>query len=280
MNSRIYIAEEPPLSIAVDVCQGLLKIYPVKIAFAGKAGSGKSSIAKLLSDDEYPVFNHADLLKEEILEWLTEAIKQEHKPYSDECFYHFANFMGLSPARIQEDLWDMVKPVYDALIRMYIRVIKNNEYREIKAYTLDEKINFVDNHKKDFRESLQVYGTMVKEIAADPYYWVNKTISRSNDYRVCFNGDTRHREEMECMRQCGWIGVFLWIDEDTQKLRRPEMTESERNHFSEWGITAEDCDIVIDSTKSLSTALMELADYLSATPVRHKVELHADSTRD
>lgn len=280
MSSRIYVAEEPPLSIAVDVCHGLLKINPVKIAFAGKAGAGKSTMAKMLSNRHWPVFNHADMLKDEIFEWLAEAIKREYKPYSDECFYHFANFMGLSPARMQEDLWDIVKPVYDVLIKMYVRTSQIPEFKKIPAYTLDERILFVDNHKKEFRESLQVYGSMVKEIAADPYYWVNRTIGRSADYKICFNGDTRHREEMECMKECGWIGVFLWVDDETQKTRRPEMTETERNHFSEWSITAEDCDIVIDSTKSLSTALMELADYLSAGPVRHRVELHADSTRD
>lgn len=280
MTSKLYTAEDPPLSIAVDVCRGLLKITPQKIAFAGKAGSGKTSMAKMLSTSAWPIFNHADMLKEELFSWLFEAINHGYKPYSDECFYHFSNFMGLSPARIQEDLWDLVKPVYESFIKMYIKTLSAPEFKKIPIYSLDERILFVDNHKQEFRESLQVYGSMVKEIAADQYYWVNKTISRSSDYKVCFNGDTRHKEEMECMKECGWIGIFLWVDEETQKLRRPEMTEDQRNHFSEWSITAEDCDAVIDSTKSLSAALMELADYLSASSIKNKVELHVDSARD
>lgn len=278
MSSRIYIAEDPPLRVAVDVCHGLFLNTPVKIAFAGKAGAGKTTLARTLSTEQWPVFNHADSLKEEIVEWLDEAIRREYRPYSDDCFYHFANFMGLSPARIQEDLWDLVRPVYEALIRLYDRSRAHSDFERIPSHSFELRMQFVDRHKHIFRESLQIYGSMVKEIAADPYYWVNRTIERSSQHRICFNGDTRHREEMECLRACGWIGVYLWVDEDTQRRRRPDMTDAERQHASEWGITPEDCDMVVDSTESPSVALMELAEYLSAGPIRHRVELYADST--
>lgn len=277
MSSRIYAAEGPPLNIAVDVCRGLLLQRPVRIAFAGKAGAGKTTLARHLGSDTWPVFNHADLLKQELVDWLNDALTYGYRPFSDDCFYHFANFLGLSPVRLQEDLWPLVRPVYEAMIRLYVTAGTMHDLRVDRAHTLDRKIRLVDTHKRVFRESLQVYGSMVKEIAADPYYWVNRTIERAIPHSVCFNGDTRHREEMECLRACGWVGVYLWIDDDTQRVRRPEMTESERNHHSEWSITAEDCDIVIDSTDSPSVALMELAEYLAAGTVRHKVELHADS---
>lgn len=280
MSSRVWVADDPPLAVAVDVCRGLLEHTPVKIAFAGKAGAGKTTLARALSTDTWPVFNHADLLKDELVEWIVEALHRDYKPYSDECFYHFANFMGLSPGRLQEDLWTLVRPVYESMIRLYGHARQINAFRSIPTQSLADRIGFVDLHKHLFRDSLQVYGSMVKEIAADPYYWVNRTIERSTAHRVCFNGDTRHREEMECLRACGWIGVYLWIDDDTQRARRPEMTDHERAHSSEWGIEPDDCDIVVDSTKSSGVALMELADYLSAGPTRHKVELHADSTRN
>lgn len=260
-------AEAPPIDIAIELCRGMLKRQPARIAFAGRAGAGKTTISLLLAQQEWPVFNHADTMKVEVFEWLVDALLLGHDPESDASFEHFANFMGLSPSRIHDDLWELIGPVYTAFTKLYVRSLHRDydlvQMARLTGPDLAPQIAFVDRHKDDFRETLQLYGTMSKELAADSYYWVNRTVSAALSHRICFNGDTRYREEMEALRGCGWLGIYLQIDDSTQMERRPKMTKQERMHDSEWSINPEDCDVILDATAPLPVVLVQLAEYLS-----------------
>lgn len=272
---ELYRAEEPPIAVAIDICRALLKQAPRRLAFAGRAGAGKNTIAEAISQGEWPVINHADTMKEEILEWLTDACLHGLEADTDQAFEHFATFMGISPGRIQDDLWDLIGPVYASFLRLYL-VARQQKYQLTPFVMLplgidiELKVAFVDAHKQAFREALQLYGQMSKELAANPYYWVDKTIARSLDAPICLNADTRYTDELECLRTCAWSGIYLEIDEATQIARRPDMTEAQRMHVSEWGIQPQDCDVVIDANTSVASVLMGVADYL-AVPVRKRV---------
>lgn len=278
LSVSAFNAYEPPLEVAVDCVRSVIKDNPVRIAFVGRAGAGKTTTASIIARDDYPLINNADFLKEEVLEWLSSAHNAGFDPESDESFIHFADFMGLSVSRIQDDMWDLIGPVFGAFTSLYLKSVRDNldvlRFNQMHLHTnIPEKVAFVDLHKNLFRQSLQLYGQMSKEIAADEEYWVQHTLNRSLAYPICFNCDTRFTSEMECLRNCGWTGIYLSIDDETQHKRRPQMTEDERNHISEWSISPSDCDYVIDSTKSLSSVLMNIADYLSNPKSKKKREM-------
>lgn len=269
-----HSADEPPLDVAIDITRSLTRKNKGRIAFAGRAGAGKTTLANYIAGNDYFVINHADPIKEEILEWLTDSVLYGHEPDSEDAFSHFCGFIGLSPRRVEDDLWDMVGPVYSAFVKLHLKAIKGNwNLSQFLDMAVGEhiaaKVAFVDSHKVDFRSPLQVYSEMTKEIAADPYYWVNRTISRSVNEPICFNADTRFRYEIECLKMCGWTTIFLDISDETQAMRRPEMTDDERMHQSEWDISALDCDFTIDSNKSESSVLMQLSDYLTAKAIQY-----------
>lgn len=276
--SNAFSADNPPLEVAVTICRTLIEQRGGRFAFAGRAGSGKSTVARLLTNGDWPIVNHADTLKQEVVEWLTDALRYDFDPHSDDSFLHFANFMGLSPARIQDDLWDLLGPVYRSFVTLYARATRASfDIKPLRTYAAitqaTEAIAYVDAHKEEFREVLQLYGSMSKEISADPYYWVNRTVTAGACFPICFNADTRYRQEMECLRSCGWTGVFFWIDDDTQLARRPDMVTTARFHHSEWGLAPEDCDMVVDATQPIPAVLMQLADYLAAVAPRQKAGL-------
>lgn len=269
-----HSGSEPPLSVSKEICRTLIKQQKGRIAFAGRAGAGKSTLANHLAGRDYFVLNHADPIKEEILEWLTESVLTGYDPESEETFNHFCGFIGLSPRRVEDDLWEMVGPVYASFIKLHVAAIKANwnlsPFLDLRAGEhIAAKVAFVDAHKEVFRSPMQIYSEMSKEIAADPYYWVNRTISRSSGEPICFNADTRFRDEIECMKMCGWSMIYLDISDSTQAKRRPEMTDEQKMHQSEWDISALDCDFCIDSNKSESSVLMQLSEYLTEKAVHY-----------
>lgn len=262
----------PPMLSATqagEICRSVIRRHPVRIAFAGRAGAGKNTIADLIRDPSWPVLNHADTMKEEVLEWLVDFTVRALNPESDAAFEHFASFMGISPRRIQDDLWDLLGPVYASFLRLYLAAKRAKlalgefaVYRDGEA--IDRKVAFIEAHKSLFRESLQLYGQVSKEITADPEYWVQRTIARSLDHPICFNCDTRFDAEMLCLRNCGWLGIYLDIDDETQSERRPELTEIQKNHISEWGIEPSECTLTIDGRKTPAAIALEIAHALDA----------------
>ena len=275
--TRFYSADNPPLQVAVDICRNILTHSPRRVALAGRAGAGKNTVAEFIAANQWPIINHADRLKEEVLEWVVGACLHGIDPDQDESFEHFAAFMGISPARIQDDLWSMMGPVYAALIKLYVTARKKNynivPFALLKpGEAIELKVKFVDSHKDDFREALQLYGSMSKELAADPYYWVNQTVSRSLEHPICLNADTRYLDEVECLRMCGWTVIYLDITDGIQTERRPNMSDTEKAHHSEWALTNSMCDVAVDATKPLPAVLMQIADYLSLNPTRKEVK--------
>lgn len=265
-GASIYSEESVPAEVAAAACRRLLTAAPARITFAGRAGSGKSTVAELIRGEAWPCHNHADTIKSEVVEWLAGALQRGFDPDADEAFLHFSHFMGLSPSRVRDDLWDLLGPVYATFVRLYATA-RREKLAVDPHLALAEQVALVERHKPLFREPLQLYGQMSKELAADPYHWVKQTIGRSLDHPVCFNADTRFSEEMEALRSCGWVGVYLAIDDATQRARRPEMTERERQHVSEWGITPEECDLVVDANRPLGAVLLQIAGYLVAKEI-------------
>lgn len=257
---ELYLEAEVPPQVAAECCRKLLRERPARIALAGRSGSGKSTVAAIIRMGEWPCFNHADTMKGEVFDWLVDALERDADP--DASFLRFANFMGLSPNRVRSDLWELLGPVYQSFLSL------RHSWRETglpisPGLAPEERLHLVEQHKPLFREALQLYGEMCKEIAADPYHWVKQTVDRSVGHPVCFNADTRFSEEMETLRNCGWTGIYLAVSDEKQRLRRPELTETQRNHASEWGIGPEECDLVVDADRPLGAVLMQIANYLS-----------------
>jgi len=274
MTIPVVDADDPPLELATRAVRAALEAMPARIAFAGPAGAGKSTVCSVIAGvpARYPILNHADPMKAELIEWLLLAGARAFRSET-EAWDGFCEFMGIDPQIAYRDLMELLGPLFETLWELVH--VAEREAWPLEPFIalrpeegLAEKVAFVDSHRAAFRTPLQRYGTVLKELAADPEYWVKQTISRGLSSPICLNGDTRFREEAQALRACGWHVIYLAIDGPTQRARRPEMTPSERQHFSEHAIAPIDCDWTIDARAPLGRVLLEVADYL--TPRRHR----------
>lgn len=270
----VFDPERPPLTLAVALLSQLLQRQPRRLAFAGRAGAGKTTMCELLAGRSallpdaipsgFPIINNADGIKAEVMEWLVEARTRHLIPEEEATKDHFLDYLGLSPAMVKAYMWDLIGPLWEAM-----KTLLEDAYRLFppldgwlqyaRGEGIEAKVAFVDAHKPIFRTALQKYGEAVKELAADPFYWVNETVNRSLAFRTCFNGDIRFTEEADALKGAGWTTIYLWIDDETQKQRRPDLTPEQLAHASENGIAPEDCDFVIDATRDLARVVYDTA---------------------
>ena len=277
-----FADDDPPISIGANLVQGMLERTPARIAFAGRAGAGKSSVAAViagshpdLQDDPrwtsrmpYPVFNHADGVKCEVLEWVAKAKLRSLIPGERATFVSFCDFLGISPGIVEQDMWEILGEPWNAMDELlencYEQRIPVQDWAD--SATMDEcgpKVAFVERRKDWFRRSLQAYGESIRQISGNPAWWAEQTVDRGLDFRTCLNADTRYREEADVLRAAGWTVVYLAIDDETQRERRPGFGEEARAHVSENSIAPEDCDMVIDATQPLGRVVMDVAEWLS-----------------
>lgn len=278
----------PPADIAFAVIRAVLAQRPRRIAFAGRAGSGKSTLCEFVSGtapelaglpvrlDPIPVVNHADPIKEEALEWLARARSRALIPGENATFEAFCDFMGLTPALVRHDLWEIVGPAWDAADRalreVYDRRLPVLAFLDVAVGEhVSEKVAFVEAHKPVFRELLQAYGQAGRELGGNPGYWAEMTVSRSLAHPSCLNGDTRYANEAELLRGAGWTVVHLDCPERELAARRPEMTPAQLAHVSERSIGPADCDFSLDAAQPVPKIAMDLADRLGA-PARARKE--------
>lgn len=274
---------DPPLAIGANLIAGMLAKTPIRIAFAGKAGAGKSSVAAVIAGTHpdlaqdlrwqahvpYPVFNHADGVKCEVLEWASRAKQRALIPDERATFIAFCDFLGISPGIVERDMWEVLGETWTAMNELletcYDQRIPVQDWADTSAREeMEAKVAFIDRRKQWFRRSLQAYGESIRQISGNREYWAEQTIDRGLAYRTCLNADTRFREEMDVLRAAGWIGVYLDIDEATQLARLPWMTGDAGQHVSEHGIAPEDCDVTIDARQPLGRVVMDVAEWLAA----------------
>jgi hypothetical protein len=256
--------------------------YPRRLAFGGKAGSGKTTCCEVISgvsgllpadhaDDHppLPILNHADLIKEEVLRWVSRSKTRGLIPGHRSTFESFCDHFGISPYIVERDMAEMLFPVFAAMNQTLQDAY--DEHWDLSQFAemadgegIERKVAFVDAHKRFFRTSLQLYGQVVKDLDANPFYWVSKTIDRATRARIALNGDTRFPEEMEILESTGWTTVWLEISAETQKERRPDLTEEQLAHVSENSLSAKDCKYVINADQPLPLVLRDL--YLIVRP--------------
>lgn len=254
---------------AAAIVRPLLSAKRCRLAFAGRAGAGKTTMCELLaSGSTIPIINHADGIKDEVLTWVADCRRRLYIPGEDATFEKFCDFVGISPGLVQNDLRDLLMPVWDAFNQLlqdvYDHRLDVTPYcKQTADIDLATKVAYVDAYKQFFRTSLQLWGQVVKDLGSNPYHWVDATIGRAMTTVPCLNGDTRFKEELERMSATGWTSVYLDISEATQKIRRPDLTEEQRNHISEISIGPEDCDFVINGELSEADVLLQLAGLLT-----------------
>lgn len=280
---HVYNPADPPLGTVATLLYQLLETHPRRLAFTGRAGSGKTSLCQLIAgthpalfdNPDYlahpvvPIINHADLIKEEVLEWLAEARSRAFIPDERSTFEHFCDFLGISPSIVEHDMMEVVGPLWTEMRRL---LDKTYEHRLGVAHWSDippgellgEKVAYVDAHKPLFRSALQLYGEVGKILSGDPGYWVDHTVRRGSVHRLCVNGDTRFAEELDILRYTGWTIVGLKLDDDHQRQRRPDLTEEQRQHASETSLRMDLCDVVLDANQPLPLVGMALADWIAA----------------
>lgn len=258
---------------AGEICHSLLLQHPRRITFAGRAGSGKTSVCEAISRDLIPIINHADTLKEEVLELLVSAAAAGllHERDEGRRFIHFAHYVGLTPEILRDDCWTIFGRAFADFTRMldfaataaidrdlaFFHGLKAGEY-------LPQKVKFVERHKGFIRPTLISYGQAIKEVNANPSHWVEQTVTRAIHHSACLNGDTRFAEdELDLLEYCGWTSVYLWIDRETQRVRRPELTDETLNDPTETSIDWTDCAFVIDARQPLPKVLMTIAAWLA-----------------
>ncbi len=288
MSIVAFERSNPPVPVAAALLHDVLVNSPRRIALAGRAGAGKTTIARIITGahpalggppwlaEKIPVFNHADGIKDEVLEWAANARKRGLIPGHDATFDDFCNFLGITPSIVRLDLMEIVGPCWQAMSQLletvYDEQIPVMQWAGVPIrQATAEKVAFIEQYKPVFRSALQTYGQAIKEIGANPQHWVEWTVERGMAHRLWVNADSRFAEEMHVLRGTGWTGVYLQISDETQRERRPEMTGEQLLHVSEHGIGPRECDCVIDANQPLGMVIMELATALAATrPVRRK----------
>lgn len=269
--------EELPLSDTANLIYQHLAQNPRRIAFAGIAGAGKSTMAELIAGTSdfldygdvthapVPIYNHADGIKDEVLTWVAVSRTRGLIPGERATFLSFCDSMGISPPIVEHYMWSILGPVWKAMNQLlddaytYLPPLEQWTMYEI-GEGVELKVAFVDKYKSLFRTSLQHYGQAVKDIDADPTHWAQKTVNRSKNLKLCINADSRFDDEILLLNDTGWTSIYLYIDPETQRLRRPEMTEEQLAHVSENGIDPFVCDIRIDARQGIADVLSDILD--------------------
>lgn len=270
--SETRVIGDVSVETAAGAVRALVEASQLRIAFAGPLGAGKTTMCELIANagnkPRLNIFNHADGIKEEVLEWVSDARRRAYIPGEEATFDHFCNFLGISPGIVRLDMGEMLMPVWQAFNSL-LEVVYDKRIDVIPFASLPphmdvaRKVAFVDLHKQAFRTSLQLWGQVTKDINADPYYWVNQTITRALGHAPCFNGDTRFLQELELLSSTGWKSIYITVSAENQNLRRPELTEAQRNHISERSIGPDDCDAVVDGDLPVPEVLLAIASYLA-----------------
>ena len=259
---------------AASSVRAILEKSQLRLAFAGPLGAGKTTMCEAISRAGYPgkgdlkILNHADGIKEEVLEWVSDARRRAYIPSTEGTFNHFCNFLGISPGIVQMDMQELLGPLWKSFDQLLSDVYEHKidviPFSKLAPNEdVPRKVAFVDTHKPFFRTALQHWGQTTKDLNADPYYWVNQTVSRAIGEAPCLNGDTRFPQEMELMRSTGWRSVYITVSEGNQRLRRPEVTETQLNHISERSLRPEDCDHVVDGDQPVANVLLQVASHLA-----------------
>lgn len=264
---------------AASAVRDFLEHSEIRLAFGGKLGAGKTTMCEAISAAPYrdkgnlTIINHADGIKEEVLEWVSDARRRGYIPGHNSTFEHFCNFLGISPGIVKLDMYELMHPLWTAfdqlLTAVYDEQIPVLPFASIPSgQELTRKVAFVDHHKQTFRTALQLWGQTTKDLNADPYHWVNQTVSRAIGSAPCLNGDTRFPEEMELMRATGWVAIYIAISEETQRIRRPNATPEQLNHVSETSLRPEDCDVTVDGNVTVPEVLLQIASYFAGRRLR------------
>lgn len=280
---EVFADADPPLSVGASLAASLLRQHPSRIFLAGKAGAGKSAVASAIAGTHpdlvkdgrrdghvaIPVCNHADGIKDEVIEWVSRARARALIPGERATFVAFCEFLGISPGLVESDLWSILEAPWrameQALFDCYDRFIPVQQWAAVApGDDVSGKVAFVDRYKPVFRRSLQLYGEAIREISGNPDYWAERTVDRGLVFRTCLNADTRFGHEADLLHGAGWIGVYLDISDDTQRRRRPEMGQDALAHASEHGIGPEACDVAVDANRPLGRVVLDIAEWMAA----------------
>ncbi len=280
----IYDVKNPPLGLAADIAYQTLAQTPRRLAFGGPAGSGKTEMCRLISGTSelldthqmfshppIPIFNHGDIIKEEVLSWIAKAKTRGLIPGDRATFRDFCDFIGISEGMVTGDLYGILMPVWtafsEALESAYNAQLQLSWWAIMRdGENIEAKVAFVDAYKPIFRSSLQLYGEAMRYLTGDPLYWAEKTITRGIDVNPCLNGDTRHDVEVDVLKNTGWTTIYIDISDETQKQRRPDMTDLQRAHISEHGSDPKRYHAILDGNQPVKKVLMSLTEILRQLP--------------
>jgi hypothetical protein len=280
----IYDVANPPLGLAADIAYQTLSQVPRRLAFGGPAGAGKTELCRLISGTSelldshqmfshppIPIYNHGDVIKEEVLAWVSKSKARGLIPADRSTFRDFCTYIGISEGMVAGDLYTVLMPVWqsfsDTLEAAYNAQLELSWWAIMQdGQNIEAKVAFVDEYKPIFRSALQLYGEAMRYLTSDPLYWAEKTIARAINTTPCLNGDTRHDCEVDVLKNTGWTTIYLDITEETQKQRRPDMTDEQRAHISEHGSDPKHYHAILDGNQPVKKVLTDLTEILRQLP--------------
>jgi hypothetical protein len=274
---------DPPVVLGANLVAASLARHPARIFIAGRAGAGKSTVAAVMAgtwpglpkDDTarlrepVPVCNHADPVKDEVLEWLSRSRQRALVPGERATFISFCDFLGISPAIVERDLWEILGEVWEAmnglLATCYEEAIPVQQWAEVPpGADIPAKAAFVERYEPLFRRPLHLYGEASRQLSGSEEFWAERTVDRGLAFRTCLNADTRFRAEAGALRAAGWIGIHLAISDGTQRQRLADPDPDVPVHRAGDAVAPEDCDVSIDGNRPLGRVVLDIAEWLNA----------------
>lgn len=195
------------------------------IGLAGTKGSGKTTIAKYLSDKyNYEEINFADPLKRA----LSQATEMDMHELKDEEF---------------NEPFSLSRPQVDTLCRNLF-VGGENKDKVQKLLTT--------RYFNTKRELMQYVGTDVFRNSIHSDFWIRLFFHEIRDAKKVVVPDVRFQNEKQLVHDFG--GKVLYVD---------TKQSTEDTHESEQKITKDDCDVIINNNGNLSRALYDLDTWLN-----------------
>ena len=250
----IFDADDPPVSVVTRPLRTLAHEHVVRVALISSDHLIKDRVAQTLHSQGWAVINHLDPLKDDLVHWLMICRHLANRTRAH-LWERFCEWVVVDEQTARKDLAYLLDPLFEEMLRLATWAADHPALVDPLADRErldDERVAFINDHGDLFQSALNQYAVVSKELTADDLYLVDETVTRSLKRGSCVNTDTHTHRELDVLRHCGWVSVYLYSD-----ASQPNVQD-----ISETLPGPSACDLVIDGRFPLGRVLFDLTDGL------------------